>query len=138
MLLIQEHKLRLTQVENLGRYLWGQAKSWIVDASSGYNNRVMDPGVGCGGIAIFLASKWSKLVDETGSILDNRAQYVILRGLTGGDTGFLNIYTLNESTMQIRLWKELLHHLPLNCCWIMCSASTSSNNAKIRQTHVAK
>ena len=55
LLCVQEHKLRLLEVENMHRYLWPCTRSWICDASLGYNNTIIDQDAGCGGIAIILS-----------------------------------------------------------------------------------
>ena len=51
----------------MSRYLWPGVKMWVYDASLSYNNGNNVPGVGCNGIAIFLAKKWSNLqIDDNG------------------------------------------------------------------------
>lgn len=100
---LQEHKLCLAETDNLRRYLWPGASSWIQEASPGYNNTGTDPGAGCGGISLLLAQKWYKLVTETGHIMNNRAQFVILKGLPGGNVGFINVYAPNDTHQRTRL-----------------------------------
>ena len=100
---LQEHKLRLSDVENLNRYLRPCAKAWILDASQGYNNAGLDPGVGCGGISILLDKKWEKFVINSGLVMGNQAQYIVLQGLFGGNLGILNTYTLNNTAHRTHL-----------------------------------
>lgn len=119
LLCLQEHKLRLAEVDNLKPYLWPNTKSWILEASAGYNNIGDNPGAGCGGIALFLASKWEKLVSQSGSIMGNRAQYIIFNGLPGGRLGFLNIYAPSNTTERTQLWGELINSLPTDCNWVL-------------------
>ena len=60
-------------------------------------------GAGCEGIALFLDKKWQKLATDTSSVMDNRAQYIILNGLPGGKLGFLNVYALNNTLKRTQL-----------------------------------
>ena len=115
MFCIQEHKLWLAKAANLRRYLWPRSKRWICDASPGYNNLDHDQNVGFGGIANFLAKRWSKLDSTYGTVMGNRGQLLVLKGLLGGDVGFVNIYAPNDIVMLTHLWGELIMILPPGC-----------------------
>ena len=91
----------------------------MVEASQGYNNGVLDPGSGYGGITILLAHRWSRMVAETSTMLNNRAQYIVIRRLPSGDINFINVYAPNNSLDCIQLWKELMMVLPQNCRWLI-------------------
>ena len=54
-------------------------------------------------------------------IMGNCAQFLVLQGLPGGDTGIINIYAPNESDLRIQLWGEILLSLPSGCCRIILS-----------------
>jgi exonuclease III len=101
---IQEHKLRLLTTRKLGRALWSHAVSWCLDVSVGYGHDPLTPGAGKGGVLILLHPRWLSNISQSGSILDNRARWFILQGLSGGDIGFVNIYAPNESSHRIRLY----------------------------------
>ena len=44
--------------------------------------------------------------------------WIILKGLSGGDLGLLNIYAPNDSSDRIPLWDSVRESLPQSCCWI--------------------
>lgn len=118
-LCIQEHKLQNFVVESLGRRLWPQATSWILEASQGYGNDPVGVGAGKGGLATFLAPRWKASVGATGSVMNNKAHWIILEGLPGGALGILNIYTPNDMHTPSHLWRELITALPTSCRWIL-------------------
>jgi hypothetical protein len=72
---------------------------------------------------------------ESGFILDNRAHWFILQGLSRGDIGFVNIYAPNESSHRIRLWKALMTDLPNTCRWILAG---DFNMVELRQDKISK
>jgi exonuclease III len=59
---IQEHKLRLQPVRELGKALWNQAVEWCLDASAGYGHGAHMLGAGKGGILTLLHLKWKQNV----------------------------------------------------------------------------
>lgn len=85
----------------------------------GYNHQHHEAGAGCGGIATILAPKWAKLVAESGTVMTNRAHWIVLIGLSGGDLGILNIYALDESHLRSRLWEALITQLSTTCQWVI-------------------
>ena len=118
-LFLQEHKLKRQQYNDLGRYLWNSTRTWSFEASQGYNNGASDLGVGCGGISVLLVARWSKLITHLASVLNNQAQFIVIRGLSSGDIGFFNVYASNELTERVQLWEEFMNTLPQKCKWIM-------------------
>ena len=46
---------------------------------------------------MFLAPKWYNLEMEYGTIMENRAQFLVIKGLPRGDTCFINLYTPNDT-----------------------------------------
>ena len=61
--------------------------------------------------------KWIKIPYEYGTIMGNRSQF--LKGLLGGDIGFINVYAPNDTKMRTQLWGELLTSLSTTCQWII-------------------
>jgi endonuclease/exonuclease/phosphatase family metal-dependent hydrolase len=59
------------------------------------------------------------MVASQGSILQNRAHRFVLCGTPGGETGFLNIYALNDSQERCVLWEQLIFLLPTTCRWVV-------------------
>jgi hypothetical protein len=118
-LFIQEHRLQNQAARDLGPKLWPSSTSWCLEASPGYNNDPTVVGAGCGGIITLLHPKWSKKVVTTGAVMTNRAQWIMLSGLLGGDLGFVNIYAYNDTPGQAQLWTDLAIALPANCKWIV-------------------
>jgi endonuclease/exonuclease/phosphatase family metal-dependent hydrolase len=60
------------------------------------------------------------LVHSSGIIEINLAQWILFKGLLGGNLAVLNIYVPNEARARLRLWEELVSNLPPNCQWILC------------------
>ncbi len=56
---------------------------------------------------------------ENGALMENRVQWVILKGLVGGDLGDANIYAPNTLRKQCFLWVEMIQKLPRGCMWIL-------------------
>lgn len=94
-ILLQEHKLRNQDSENLGKRIWQQATAWSATASLGYGNDNLSPGANREGLITLVSPRLASRVSNTGSILGNRAQWTIFSGLPGGDTGIVNIYAPN-------------------------------------------
>ncbi len=57
-------------------------------------------------------------VGENGTLMKNRVQWVILKGLQGGDFGVANIYAPNTPKKRCFLWAEMIQKLPRGCRWI--------------------
>lgn len=68
---------------------------------------------------MMLSPKLAALVIDAGSVLVNRAQWVILRGIPGGDLGIINIYAPNDIVERCQLWETLIQELPTSCRWIL-------------------
>jgi hypothetical protein len=68
-------------------------------------------------------------------MLDNKVHWFILQGLPGGDIGFFNIYTPNESSHRIRLWEALMTDLPNTCRWTLVG---DFNMVELRQDKTSK
>jgi hypothetical protein len=90
-IMLQEHKLRNLQAQELGSKLWRGATTWCLEATMGYNNGPRDAGSGKGGLATILVPRWVKMVSQQGSVMQNQAQWFVLKGTLGGNTVFLNI-----------------------------------------------
>ncbi|KAG0628129.1 hypothetical protein M758_1G003200, partial [Ceratodon purpureus] len=116
---IQEHKRRGIALSSLGPALWRHALSFGLDASPGYGNQDHEDGAGCGGVLTLLAPRWSHAVTASGSILDNRVQWVILSGLPGGDLGIANVYAHNTPQERCHLWEAMTRDLPAQCRWLL-------------------
>jgi exonuclease III len=81
--MLQEHKLRNSQAQQLGRRLWRGAKTWCLEATVGYNNAPQDEGVGRGGVATLLSPRWGALVTDQRAVMQNKAHWFIIRGTPG-------------------------------------------------------
>lgn len=118
-ILLQEHKLRNQESSALGKALWPQASSWALEASVGYNNDPSGPGAGKGGLITLVGPKYAHMITSSGSILENRAHWIILDGLPGGQVGIVNIYAPNDSFSRCNLWDAMIRELPSGCRWIL-------------------
>jgi len=116
--LLQEHKLRIQDASNLGKAIWPGATTWPVEASVGYNNLLLGPGAGKGSIIILVAPRLASMVTRSSTILNNRAQWITIQGLPGGEVGIVKIYAPNDSYSRCLLWEALIHELPQGCRWI--------------------
>ena len=101
-ILIQEHKLRGEKAANLGAKLFPKRKCWTLDADVGYNIDGQE-GAGKGGICTILKENLAPHVSSHGIILRNRAFWIRLSGLPGGDLGILNLYAPNDTRDRIHL-----------------------------------
>jgi hypothetical protein len=45
---------------------------------------------------------------ESGTLMENKVQWIILKGLLGGDLGVANIYALNNARKWCFLWAEMV------------------------------
>lgn len=117
--LLQEHKLRGTSARHLEKRLWPKAAAWCIDATDGYNNATGDAGAGRGGVASFVAPRLAANVGQSGTIMDNRVHWFILKGIAGGDIGIANVYAHNNVSDRCLLWERMILELPLVCRWIM-------------------
>lgn len=117
-IMLQEHKLRAEKAGTLGKQLFSNGKCWTQEADQGYNING-SVGAGRGGICTFFHGKLAPLVTTQGTILGNRAFWIHLRGLPGGDLGILNIYAPNDSRARTALWQELSLRLPTDCRWMV-------------------
>jgi hypothetical protein len=115
--MLQEHKFRSTQAQQLRNKLWRGTQTWCLEATMGYNNNPDDNGAGKGDVATLLAPKWAQLITEQGSALQNMAHWFIIRGTPGGDLGFVNIYASNSSNKRCLLWEQPIVFLPNSCRW---------------------
>lgn len=59
------------------------------------------------------------MVSQTGTIMENRVHWFILKGIPGGDIGIANVYASNNPSERCLLWKLMILELPLACRWIM-------------------
>ncbi len=48
------------------------------------------------------------MVMESGTLMENKVQWIILKGLLGGDLGVANIYALNNVRRWCFLWAEMV------------------------------
>jgi endonuclease/exonuclease/phosphatase family metal-dependent hydrolase len=49
----------------------------------------------------------------------NRAHWIMLQELPGGDLGICNIYAPNNPQERCQLWEALIQELPATCRWIL-------------------
>jgi hypothetical protein len=56
---------------------------------------------------------------ENGTLMKNKVQWVILKGLPSGDLGVTNIYAPNTPKEQCFLWAEMIQKLPKGRRWIL-------------------
>lgn len=113
-ILIQEHKLRGEKATNLGKHLAPYGRCWTLEAEAGYNINGRE-GAGKGGISTIVHNKLAPSVSSHGSIFRNRAFWIRLSGLSGGDLGILNVYAPNDPRIRTALWQELASKLPSDC-----------------------
>lgn len=116
-ILLQEHKLRGEKAANLGKHIFPNGKCWTQEADIGYNVNGLE-GAGKGGISTILKGNLALRVSSQGTILRNRAFWIRLSGLPGGDLGILNIYAPNDPRERTTLWQELTTSLPTDCRWL--------------------
>jgi exonuclease III len=94
---IQEHKLRRDAFTRLDHRIWCGAEFFGGEASPGYGHASDAAGVGCDGVATFLAFQWARIVSQSGTLHYNRIHWFVLSGLPGGDVGVTNVYAPNDS-----------------------------------------
>ncbi|KAG0605467.1 hypothetical protein M758_9G061900 [Ceratodon purpureus] len=104
---------------DVGSRLWRRALCFSLAASDGYGHGPDDPGAGCGGVMTLLHPRWHQHIGASGSILNNRAHWLILKGLPGGDIGLVNLYAPNDSPTRCLLWETLARDLPDTCRWML-------------------
>ena len=136
-IMLQEHKLRGEKAGTLGKLLFPNGKCWIQKADQGYNINGSE-GAGRGGICTFLNNKLTPLVTDQGNILGNKAFWICLQGLPGGDLGILNIYAPNESRARIVLWQELTLRLPTDYKWLVSGDFNMVENAQDKSALCSK
>jgi exonuclease III len=85
------------------------------NASSGNQERV-----GLGGLGMFIFSKLQYLVQDTGRIGVNLAQWSRLIGLPEGDLVVVNVYAPNTARERVMLWHAMTNNLPPNCRYLLC------------------
>lgn len=95
------------------------AAAWVAQASDGNNNLAGTEGAGRGGLATFVTPRLAANVSRSGTIMDNRAHWIILTSLPRGDIGIANIYAQNNTLDRCQLWEQMILELPLTCRWIM-------------------
>jgi exonuclease III len=118
-LCLQEHKLRGQNLVDLHFKLWKQAMFLSCDASVRYGHEEDQAGAGCGGLCMFISPKIQHLVHSHGTVDGNQAQWVLFKGIPGGDVAIANIYAPNSFHERIMLWRDLISCLPQGCRWIM-------------------
>jgi exonuclease III len=118
-LCFQEHKLRGQSLLDLKFKIWNQALFLSCEASVGYGHEVDQAGAGCGGLCIFISPKIQHLVHSHSVVNRNQAQWVMFKGVPGGDVAVANIYAPNSSQERIMLWRGLINCLPQGCRWIL-------------------
>lgn len=133
---LQEHKICGSGTTRLGDRLWRGSQSFVLEALVGYGHDPSDPGAGCGGVITLINPKWASHIGATGSLMENRLHWVILKGLPGGDVGIANIYAPNESSARCQLWEKMEQELPHSCRWILIGDfnMVESRLDKTRQT----
>ena len=69
------------------------------------------------------------LIHNKGVVGTNKAQWIKLIGLPGGDLAILNSHALQTLHERITLWQELIKTLPNECRWIFCRDSNMVEDA---------
>lgn len=136
-ILLQEHKLRGEKAAQLGRKLFPKHRCWTMEADLGYNIDGQ-AGAGRGGICTLLHGNLAARVSEHGSILQNRAFWLRLTGLPGGDLGVLNLYAPNNTRDRVVLWQELTTRLPIDCRWLISGDFNMTESAQDKSTLCSK
>lgn len=77
--ILSEHEV--TKVESLSKRLMWWSSGWIVEAETGYKSCLNPNGAEKGGIGILLASKYSRQITTTGSLMNNRVVWIKLGGM---------------------------------------------------------
>jgi hypothetical protein len=85
----------------------------------GYGHNAQTPGAGKGGIIALLHPRWKSNVTQSGLVMGNRVQWIILQGLLGEDLGLVNLYASNDSAARSRQWEALMIELPTTYKWIL-------------------
>jgi hypothetical protein len=60
------------------------------------------------------------VVVESGTLMENKVQWIILKGLLGGDLGAANIYAPNNVREWCFRWAEMIQKLLNGYKWIFC------------------
>jgi hypothetical protein len=72
--------------------------SWILEAASGERSWLNPKAARKGGVGIFLANKYVRLVTTTGLLYENRVIWIRLEEIGGGNVGLACVYSPNIST----------------------------------------
>ena len=113
---MQEHRFCGDAVVALSRKAWRGTDGCYLEAATGYNHLPGEPGTSKGGVAILLVPQWTTAIHSYGILYQNRVQWIILKGLQGGDLGIVNIYASNSSTERCEMWETIEQELPCGCC----------------------
>ena len=135
--MLQEHKLQGEKAASLGQKLFLKRTSWTLDAKIGYNVDRQE-WAGKGRICTILHESLAPRVSSHGTILCNRAFWIRLKGLPGGDLGILNLYAPNDSRDRITLWQELSTQLPSDCRWLVSGNFNMTESAQDKSTLCSK
>jgi hypothetical protein len=81
---LQEYKLRGDKLRDLEQQLWKEATFLGYEASPAYNHTVMEVGTGSESVGIFIAPHICHLIHLSRSILQNQAQWIMLKYYLGG------------------------------------------------------
>ena len=117
--MIQEHKLRGKAMDELGSRLMPGYACWALEAAPGEKSWINPNAAGKGGVGIFLANKYARLVTDHGTLYDNRLVWIKLEGIEGGKIGLACIYAPNIPTERRHLWHLMSDSLPKDCEWIV-------------------
>ena len=129
--------MRGDKATNLGRQLFPKRKCRTLEADIG-SNVDGQVGAGKGGVCTIFHENLAPLVSDSGSFLRNRAFWVRLKGLPGGDLGILNLYAPNDSQGRIALWHELLEILPSDYRWLVSGDFNMLESAQDKSTLCSK
>jgi hypothetical protein len=103
----------------LGRQVWRDAYYVHCEVLVAYNHEDGKAGAGSSGICTFVFPRVKPFVHSSGVIGVNRAQWIRLSGMPGGDIAILNVYVPNLPSECMSLWDELILSLLQNCRWII-------------------
>lgn len=102
--LLQEHKLRGSTLDNLGSKLMSGCSSWVLEAAPMENSWINPNAAGKRGVGILLANNYAKLVMAHGALYENRVVWIKMEGVEGGNVGNACIYAPNIPTDRRHLW----------------------------------
>lgn len=88
--------------------------SWILEVAPGERSW-FNPYAACkGGIRIFIAHKYVKLISTHGALYDDRLVWIKLEGTEGENIGLAYVYASSILTERRNMWLVMIDSLPKN------------------------